>query len=190
MSTNPPEAAPPEPVPPEPPQADPQGMKDYYGNAPKPPEPPTGPECPPGTQPPKPVSPAAPPEEHTAYDQQKRDYEACVAGNPQLQEDFEAQQAQYDAAKSQYESEKSAYEEEKGPAPEPAPIAAAGGGGGGGGGKPAARIGDLTSHGGAIVAGFPQVLIGNMAAARVGDQATCTGPPDAIALGEFTVLIG
>ena len=67
--------------PPEPPEADPQGMTDYYENAPKPPEPPTGPECPPGTQPPKPVSPAAPPEEHAAYDQDKRDYEACVAAN-------------------------------------------------------------------------------------------------------------
>jgi uncharacterized Zn-binding protein involved in type VI secretion len=28
------------------------------------------------------------------------------------------------------------------------------------GGKPAARIGDLTAHGGSIVAGFPTVMIG------------------------------
>jgi uncharacterized Zn-binding protein involved in type VI secretion len=28
------------------------------------------------------------------------------------------------------------------------------------GGRPAARIGDATAHGGVIVAGFPQVLIG------------------------------
>ncbi|MEI9982382.1 MAG: PAAR domain-containing protein [Aliidongia sp.] len=33
------------------------------------------------------------------------------------------------------------------------------------------------------------VLIGGMPAARVGDLATCVGPPDVIALGSFTVLI-
>jgi uncharacterized Zn-binding protein involved in type VI secretion len=33
-------------------------------------------------------------------------------------------------------------------------------------------------------------LIGGMPAARVGDLATCVGPPDVIALGSFTVLIG
>ena len=33
----------------------------------------------------------------------------------------------------------------------------------------AARIGDPTSHGGSIVAGFPTVLIGGMPAARVTD---------------------
>jgi uncharacterized Zn-binding protein involved in type VI secretion len=32
------------------------------------------------------------------------------------------------------------------------------------------------------------VLIGSMPAARVGDMATCVGPPDVIALGSFTVL--
>jgi len=36
----------------------------------------------------------------------------------------------------------------------------------------------------------PTVLIGSMPAARVGDMATCVGPPDVIALGSFTVLIG
>ena len=36
----------------------------------------------------------------------------------------------------------------------------------------------------------PTVLIGGLAAARVGDMATCTGPPDAIVLGSFTVYIG
>jgi uncharacterized Zn-binding protein involved in type VI secretion len=36
----------------------------------------------------------------------------------------------------------------------------------------------------------PTVLIGGMPAARVGDMATCVGPPDVIALGSFTVLIG
>ncbi|SPE39352.1 PAAR repeat-containing protein [Candidatus Sulfopaludibacter sp. SbA3] len=34
------------------------------------------------------------------------------------------------------------------------------------------------------------VLIGSLPAARVGDMATCVGPPDVIALGSFTVLIG
>lgn len=95
---------------------------------------------------------------------------------------------------------------------------------------PAARIGDMTAHGGSIVVGFPQVLIGGMPAARlgdmhvcpmvnpgtpppphvggpitkgssgvmiggqpaarVGDMCTCSGPPDSIVAGCFTVLIG
>lgn len=38
--------------------------------------------------------------------------------------------------------------------------------------------------------GCTTVLIGFMPAARVGDMATCTGPPDSIALGSFTVMIG
>jgi uncharacterized Zn-binding protein involved in type VI secretion len=38
--------------------------------------------------------------------------------------------------------------------------------------------------------GCPTVLIGNMPAARVGDLATCVGPPDAIVMGSPTVLIG
>ncbi|MEJ2326313.1 MAG: PAAR domain-containing protein [Chromatiaceae bacterium] len=37
--------------------------------------------------------------------------------------------------------------------------------------------------------GLP-ILIGGMPAARVGDLATCVGPPDVIALGSFAVLIG
>ena len=97
-------------------------------------------------------------------------------------------------------------------------------------GKPAARIGDMTAHGGSIILGFPTVLIGGMPAARlgdmhvcpmvtpalppiphvggpiilgsagvmiggmpaarVGDMLVCVGPPDTIALGCFTVLIG
>src|SRR6185295_8483042 len=36
----------------------------------------------------------------------------------------------------------------------------------------------------------PTVLIGFMPAARVGDMATCVGPPDVIAMGSPTVLIG
>ena len=95
-------------------------------------------------------------------------------------------------------------------------------------GQPAARMGDLTAHGGSIVMGLPTVLIGKMPAARVsdmhvcplvtgvvphvggpilppgsltvligklpaarvGDMVTCTGPPDTIAMGCMTVLIG
>jgi uncharacterized Zn-binding protein involved in type VI secretion len=34
------------------------------------------------------------------------------------------------------------------------------------------------------------VLIENLPAARVGDMATCVGPPDTIAQGSTTVLIG
>ncbi|MGJ0486960.1 MAG: PAAR domain-containing protein [Methylomicrobium sp.] len=68
-------------------------------------------------------------------------------------------------------------------------------------GKPAARLTDMhvcpmsdgpKPHvGGPITApGAPTVLIGKLPAARVGDIATCVGPPDSIALGSFTVLIG
>jgi uncharacterized Zn-binding protein involved in type VI secretion len=38
--------------------------------------------------------------------------------------------------------------------------------------------------------GEPTVLIGGIPAARVGDMATCTGPPDSIAMGSGTVFIG
>lgn len=38
--------------------------------------------------------------------------------------------------------------------------------------------------------GEPTVLIGGMPAARVGDMATCSGPPDSIVTGSATVLIG
>jgi uncharacterized Zn-binding protein involved in type VI secretion len=38
--------------------------------------------------------------------------------------------------------------------------------------------------------GCPTVLIGNMPAARMGDMATCVGPPDVIAMGSPTVMIG
>lgn len=63
--------------------------------------------------------------------------------------------------------------------------------------KPAARQGDPTVHGGIITLGAPNVLIGGMPAARVGDMHTCpmvtgvvphVGGP--IAMGSGTVLIG
>lgn len=38
--------------------------------------------------------------------------------------------------------------------------------------------------------GAPTVFIGGLPAARVGDMAVCTGPPDTIIKGSTTVLIG
>ena len=38
--------------------------------------------------------------------------------------------------------------------------------------------------------GYPTVTIGGMPAARVGDMATCVGPPDTIVMGSATVTIG
>ena len=66
-------------------------------------------------------------------------------------------------------------------------------------GMPASRITDMhvcpavtgiVPHvGGPILPpGAVTVLIGGLPAARVGDMATCVGPPDVIALGSFTVL--
>ena len=68
-------------------------------------------------------------------------------------------------------------------------------------GMPAARVTDmhvcpmvtvLVPHvGGPILPpGCPTVLVGGLPAARLGDMATCVGPPDVIILGSFTVLIG
>jgi len=65
--------------------------------------------------------------------------------------------------------------------------------------KPAARLGDMHTcpmvtgtvpHvGGPIAKGSPNVMIGGMPAATVGDMAICTGPPDTIAMGSGTVMI-
>jgi uncharacterized Zn-binding protein involved in type VI secretion len=66
-------------------------------------------------------------------------------------------------------------------------------------GMPASRITDMhvcpmvtgiVPHvGGPILPpGAVTVLIGGLPAARVGDMATCVGPPDTIVLGSFTVL--
>lgn len=63
--------------------------------------------------------------------------------------------------------------------------------------KPAARMGDMTAHGGTIAMGFPQVLIGGLPAARITDMHVCplvtgvvphVGGP--IAMGSVGVLIG
>jgi uncharacterized Zn-binding protein involved in type VI secretion len=66
-------------------------------------------------------------------------------------------------------------------------------------GKPAARLGDSTAHGGAIVAGAPTVLIGGAPAARMNDMHVCpmfnpgTPPPphvgQQIMMGSPTVFI-
>ena len=69
---------------------------------------------------------------------------------------------------------------------------------------PAARITDMHTcplqnpgtppipHvGGPIIGpGAPNVLIGNMPAAVLGDMCTCIGPPDTISKGSATVMIG
>ncbi len=64
-------------------------------------------------------------------------------------------------------------------------------------GKPAARMGDLTAHGGTIVLGLPTVLIGKMPASTLGDMHVCpmcTGPVPhvggPIILGSMGVLVG
>lgn len=68
-------------------------------------------------------------------------------------------------------------------------------------GQPAARLTDMHTcpmstgpvpHvGGPITGpGCPTVLIGGLPAARMGDMATCVGPPDTIVGGSPTVLIG
>jgi len=65
---------------------------------------------------------------------------------------------------------------------------------------PAARLGDSTAHGGAIVLGCMTVLIGGQPAARLSDMHTCPmqtpGTPPVphvggpVSLGSMTVLIG
>lgn len=51
--------------------------------------------------------------------------------------------------------------------------------------------GPVPHVGGPIVGpGIPNVLIGFMPAATVGDMATCVGPPDSIVKGSATVLVG
>ncbi len=66
--------------------------------------------------------------------------------------------------------------------------------------QPAARMGDMTAHGGTIAVGLPTVLIGGQPAARVGDMHVCPmvtpGTPPVphvggpITMGSATVLIG
>jgi uncharacterized Zn-binding protein involved in type VI secretion len=44
--------------------------------------------------------------------------------------------------------------------------------------------------GGVVAMGSTTVLIGGLPAARVGDMVTEAGPPNSIAMGEMTVMIG
>ena len=76
------------------------------------------------------------------------------------------QVAAHAQAMSQYEDAKADYEAVAGPPPQPAPVVVPAAPGGGSG-KPAARMGDLTAHGGSIVQGLPTVLIANKPAATV-----------------------
>ena len=55
-------------------------------------------------------------------------------------------------------------------------------------GNPGTSSGNLMWGGPIMPAGEPTVLIGGMPAARVGDMATCTGPPDSIVAGSGTVF--
>ena len=65
--------------------------------------------------------------------------------------------------------------------------------------QPGARIGDkhvcqmstaMVAHvGGPIISGAPTVLVCGMAAARVTDLATCSGPTDTIVSGSASVII-
>jgi uncharacterized Zn-binding protein involved in type VI secretion len=59
-------------------------------------------------------------------------------------------------------------------------------------GQPAARLGDTTSHGTPLGPGpgCPTVLIGGLPAARQGDSVVEVGPPNSIAVGCATVMIG
>ncbi|MDZ7581801.1 MAG: PAAR domain-containing protein [Deltaproteobacteria bacterium] len=68
--------------------------------------------------------------------------------------------------------------------------------------KPAARITDMHTcpminpggvphvGGPVLPPGCPTVLINGLPAARLGEMATCAGPPDSIVSGSATVMIG
>ena len=79
--------------------------------------------------------------------------------------------AEHDKAVADCEAKQAAYEEEN-PPPEPDPVVPPAPPGGGAG-QPAARVGDMTAHGGNIMLGEFGVLIGNKPAARVGDNHVC-----------------
>lgn len=109
-----------------------------------------------------------------------------------------ASQAEWEAyyhQKAQWEDAKDDYEAANGPPPSPAPVVPPASPGGG---LPAARMGDMTAHGGVIVEGVPTVMIGYMPAAVVSKNHTCpmvsgvvphVGGP-ILPPGSPTVLIG
>ena len=55
---------------------------------------------------------------------------------------------------------------------------------------PMVNPGGVPHVGGPVILGEPTVLIGGIPAARVGDMAICSGPPDSIVMGSSTVFIG
>jgi uncharacterized Zn-binding protein involved in type VI secretion len=64
-------------------------------------------------------------------------------------------------------------------------------------GKPAARLGDLTQHGGTVMLGNPTIMMGKMPASTLGDMHVCpmcTGPVPhvggPITLGSMGVMVG
>jgi uncharacterized Zn-binding protein involved in type VI secretion len=58
-------------------------------------------------------------------------------------------------------------------------------------GFPAARLGDITTHGGTVTTGSSNVYMGGLPAARVGDWATCPlvvpGEPDIPHVGGYII---
>lgn len=126
---------------------------------------------------PPPASVEPPPPPQAGPDQMKSYYENAPKPPAEPGPDAtEEQRAAYEQAMEQYESDKAAYEQQHGPPPEPAPVNVAPAGGGAGGGAPgfpAARMGDLTAHGGTILAGDPNTIIGGKPAARLTDMHTC-----------------
>ena len=77
-----------------------------------------------------------------------------------------------DEEMAEFEAAQADHEAAMGPPPTPSPPSPPACPGGGAG-KPAARQGDQTAHGGTITLGHPQVLIGNMPAARLTDMHNC-----------------
>jgi uncharacterized Zn-binding protein involved in type VI secretion len=156
--------------------ASPDELNAYYDDYPQPPTPPE----------------PAPPKPGEEPSQEFLDAQADPA--------FKQKCDQYAADTVEFKAEEAAYIEENGMPPVPDPVvptpppAAAGGGAG----KPAARLGDMTAHGGNIVLGEFTVLIGNKPAARVSDNHVCpmvtgvvphVGGP-VLPAGSTTVLIG
>lgn len=92
-------------------------------------------------------------------------------GDPSSEE-YQAAMAQYNEDVAAFEAAKAEYEEDFGAPPTPAPVSPPAPPGGGAG-QPAARLGDMTAHGGAITVGHPTTIIGGQPAARVADMHNC-----------------
>lgn len=143
------------------------------------------------------VTHMASPEEMGAYYENHPQPPTEPTGDPSSPEYQQALQ-QYQQQQAAFEQACADFEAAMGPPPAPAPVP---GPPTPGAGMPAARIGDLCAHGGAIIGpGCPTVMIGYMPAVRgmpAMDQAVCpmfNGPvPHAtgtILKGSMTVMIG